>query len=61
MQVIATARGYDNVRVREEGEVFDVADGTKGTWFKPVEDATSAKPAVKRTAKATTDGAGDIA
>ncbi len=37
MRVIATARGFDNQKLREVDEEFDVKDGTKGSWFKPVE------------------------
>lgn len=34
MRCIATAQGYDNVKVREPGEEFEMPDGTKpGTWF----------------------------
>lgn len=34
MKVIATARGYYG-HLREPGDVFDVEDGSKATWFKP--------------------------
>lgn len=36
MKVIATARGFDNVAVREIGDEFDVPEGSKGSWFKAV-------------------------
>jgi len=35
MKVIATAKGYDNKAVREPGEVFDMPEGAKGSWFRP--------------------------
>jgi len=37
MQVIATAPGYDNVKVREVDEVFEMPDGATGDWFTPLE------------------------
>lgn len=42
MRVIATARGYDNLKTREEGEEFDMPDGAKGSWFVPLDEP--AKP-----------------
>lgn len=36
MKVKATKRGYDGTRVIEEGEEFDMPEGAKGSWFKPV-------------------------
>ncbi len=34
IRCIATAPGYDNTKVREPGEEFEMPDGTKpGTWF----------------------------
>lgn len=36
MRVIATQRGYDNLALREEGEEFDMPDGSEAHWFKPV-------------------------
>lgn len=36
MRVIATDVGYDNVVVREVGEEFDMPEGSKAPWFKPV-------------------------
>lgn len=38
MKVIAIAKGYDNVKVRNPGDVFDVRDGATASWFKKVED-----------------------
>lgn len=42
MRVIATAIGYFGA-LRVEGDEFEVPDGTKGSWFKPVA-ADVAKP-----------------
>jgi len=36
MRVVATAPGFDNVKLREPGEEFDMPDGSKGSWFRPV-------------------------
>lgn len=48
MRVIATAKGYDNVTIREPGEEFDAPLGipnpqtgkrepiTESSWYKPV-------------------------
>ncbi len=35
MKVIAKFKGYYG-SIREVGEVFDVPEGTKGSWFDPV-------------------------
>lgn len=42
MRVVATAPGYFGA-LRVEGDEFEVPDGTKGSWFKPVA-ADVAKP-----------------
>ena len=44
MKVVATKRGYDGVKVREEGEEFEMPEGSKGSWFKPLK-AGDPKPA----------------
>ncbi len=49
MQVIATLRGYDNIRVREPGEEFEMPDDATGSWFEPV---GGAKPKAKPEGKA---------
>ena len=36
MKVIATKLGYFG-KLRQPGDEFDVPDGTKGSWFQPVE------------------------
>lgn len=44
MRVIATARGWDNLAMREEGDIFEMPDNIafhgpkKPTWFEPYED-----------------------
>ena len=45
MNVIATAKGYYDA-LREIGDVFEVPDGTTGTWFEvnAVADADAPKP-----------------
>lgn len=35
MKVVATAKGYLG-SIREPGDVFDVPEGTTGSWFDPV-------------------------
>lgn len=37
MRVVSTAIGFDNIVVRQPGEEFDMPEGSKGSWFKPVE------------------------
>ena len=44
MRVEATGIGFDGKKIRNPGEVFDIEDGAKGSWFKPVK---SEKPARK--------------
>lgn len=48
MRVIATARGYDGINLREVGEEFDMPDGSKGSWFTPVEPEEKPQPTAKR-------------
>lgn len=36
MQVIAIERGWDSHGLREIGDQFEMPDGAKATWFKPV-------------------------
>lgn len=52
MQVIATKVGfYRGSRIRE-GQEFDVPEGTKGKWFKPVEEVAEVKKAKPAKGKA---------
>lgn len=56
MQVIATKQGYHG-KLRATGDKFEVPDGSKATWFVPVEAVKEAKPKAKADAKAE---AGDL-
>ena len=60
MKVIATKQGYFG-KLRDVGDEFEVPEGTKGSWFKPVEvaDEPEAKPARGRKASPT-DPADDL-
>lgn len=45
MRVIATAEGYGGKgrhQTRKPGDVFEVEDGAKATWFKPVDEEEAA-------------------
>lgn len=44
MKVQVIKPGYHGGKRYKPGDVFDVADGLKGSWFAPVESATVAKP-----------------
>lgn len=69
MRVIATAPGYDNIKVREVDEEFDMPDGSKAHWFVPVELAKKAAKAKSEKATKTDsktegdkpEGDGDLA
>jgi hypothetical protein len=43
MRVVAIKEGYDNIKLREVGEEFEMPEGAKGSWFVPVADAKKAK------------------
>ena len=47
MEVIATKSGYHG-KLRAEGDKFTVPDGSKASWFVPVEKATHAAPASRK-------------
>lgn len=47
MRVIATNRGYDNVTTREPGDEFEMPEGSKGTWFRSLEEPEPAAKPVK--------------
>lgn len=49
MLVKATRQGYFGNQRRKEGEVFEVPEGTKGSWMQPVEKPT--KPASSKSGK----------
>lgn len=36
MRVVATDVGYDNLKLRQVGEEFDMPEGSVGRWFQPV-------------------------
>lgn len=42
MKVIATKLGYF-AKLRQPGEEFEVPNGVKGSWFKPVEQKAAGK------------------
>lgn len=50
MKVKAIKPGFYGSR-RRVGDVFDVKDGARGSWFEPVEAAEAAKPKPKAKAK----------
>lgn len=54
MKVIALELGYDNVQLRNPGDVFDVTDEVAlhggPAWFEPVEEADKVKVAAARKA-----------
>ena len=50
MKVIATKLGYFG-KLREPGDEFEVPEGTKGSWFKPVDAPEDEAPAVRRPRK----------
>lgn len=61
MLVIAKVRGYFD-GIREPGDKFNVPDGSKATWFDPVEKPKEVKePAAKGEKKEAVkdEGAGD--
>lgn len=63
MRVIATARGFDNIAIREAGDEFEMPDGPAGTWYEPVEapkakaKGSKAKPQAEGSGRAETVGA----
>lgn len=50
MLVIATAKGFFG-QYRNEGDEFEVPEGTKGSWFKPVDAQEDEAPTVRRPRK----------
>jgi len=54
MKVVALEKGYLG-SVREPGEEFDVPEGVKGSWFKPVPKTPKEKPKGKGDAPAADD------
>lgn len=46
MKVIATKQGYHG-RLREPGDVFDVPEGSRASWFAPADKAADPDKAEK--------------
>lgn len=59
MKVIATKLGYFG-KLREPGDEFEVSDGTKGSWFQPVEQKANGKGGKKPEAPASEKPADDL-
>lgn len=47
MKVIATKQGYFG-KLRAAGDEFEVPEGTKSSWFQPVEQKASGKASGKK-------------
>lgn len=48
MRVIATDTGFDNLAIREPGDIFEMPDGSKAPWFEPYDEP---KPSGKKGAQ----------
>ena len=59
MKVIAIKLGYFG-KLREPGDEFEVPDGTKGSWFQPVEQKANGKGGKKPEAQANEKPADDL-
>ena len=59
MKVIATKLGYFG-RLRQPGDEFEVPDGTKGSWFQPVEQKANGKGGKKPEVPASEKPADDL-
>ena len=59
MKVIATKLGYFG-KLHEPGDEFEVPDGTKGSWFQPVEQKANGKGGKKPEAQANEKPADDL-
>lgn len=59
MKVIATKLGYFG-KLRQPGDEFEVPDGTKGSWFQPVEQKANGKGGKKPEAPASEKPADDL-
>lgn len=59
MKVIATKLGCFG-KLREPGDEFEVPDGTKGSWFQPVEQKANGKGGKKPEAPAGEKPADDL-
>ena len=59
MKVIATKQGYFG-KLRDVGDEFEVPDGTKGSWFQPIEQKANGKGGKKPEAQANEKPADDL-
>lgn len=59
MKVIALKQGYFG-KLRQPDDVFEVPDGTKGSWFHPVKQEAPAKGVKKPEAAAGEKPADDL-
>ena len=59
MKVLATKLGYFG-KLREPGDEFEVPDGTKGSWFQPIEQKANGKGGKKPEAQANEKPADDL-
>lgn len=59
MKVIALKQGYFG-KLRQPDDVFEVPDGTKGSWFQPVKQEAPAKGGKKPEAPASEKPADDL-
>lgn len=59
MKVTAIKQGYFG-KLREPGDEFEVPDGTKGSWFQPVEQKANGKGGKKPEAQANEKPADDL-
>lgn len=59
IKVRALEKGYGGLpthRIREEGEIFEVPDGSKDSWYEPVGKSGSARSQKAAPAVETDDG-----
>lgn len=59
MKVIAIATGFDGRQLREIDSVFEMPEGSKGTWFVPYEEEEPVKQKPSK-AKAGASGASEF-
>jgi hypothetical protein len=61
MRVIATKLGFSEY-LRQPGDEFEVPDGVKGSWFKPLKDDAEKAPKGRKAADANpSDSAASLA
>lgn len=59
MKVIATKQGYFG-KLREAGDVFEVPDDTKASWFEPAEKTATKKSKGAATGEQAASGSDDL-